>query len=322
MIRLFSYSLLAAACIALTTWAYAEIEESGLDVEYAEIQPLATESVLLDVTRAGGRMVAVGERGHVVYSDNGDDWVQAEHVPTRSTLTTVTGVGNRLWAAGHDAVIITSGDGGVTWSQQFFAPDRQQAVMDLFFTSQNDGMAMGSYGLFLTTNDGGRSWNDATVDPENDYHLNAMVRFPDGRRMIAGEAGYSYRSFDEGVTWEPMDMPYQGSMWGAIAYSGECVIFFGLRGHAMESCTFGENWFELDTGTEASLSGAIEHEGMLVFAGNSGTILTRAGGPFSLYHHSSGVDFSAVLPLGSGHFLLVGEDGVHQFPEDRVNGND
>ncbi|NNJ65408.1 MAG: hypothetical protein HKP16_07570 [Xanthomonadales bacterium] len=303
-------------------WFTAAWADGHLDVEYAEQQPLATESMLLDVTRVGQRIVAVGERGHVVLSDDGLDWEQAEHVPTRSTLTTVISHGSRLWAAGHDAVILTSGDGGGTWSLLNFEPDRQQAVMDLHFTSETDGVAIGSYGLYLVTRDGGKTWEDGSVDPENDYHLNSMVRFPDGRRMIAGEAGYSYRSPDDGETWEPLDLPYLGSMWGAVVFSGDCVIFFGLRGHAMESCDFGDTWFEMETGTQASLSGAVDHEGMLVFAGNSGTVLTRSGGPISVHTHSSGVDFAAVLPLSGGRFLLVGEDGAHFFPENRVNGDD
>lgn len=297
--------------------------DSHLDIEYAEIQPLATESILLDLVRSGQRIVAVGERGHVVFSDDGQNWQQAEHVPTRSTLTSIVSKGDRLWAAGHDAVIITSGDGGNTWSRQYFAPERQQAVMDLHFTDSRNGYASGSYGLFLVTADGGQNWMDASVDPENDYHLNSMVRFADGKWMIAGEAGYSYRSHDDGLSWEMMELPYMGSMWGAIIYSGDCVIFFGLRGHAMESCDFGSTWFELDTGTEASLSAAIDHEGLLVFVGNNGTVLTRAGsGPVAVNNHSSGVDFSAVLPLGGGRFLLAGEDGIHLFPEHNGGGND
>ena len=297
--------------------------DSHLDVEYAEIQPLATDSILLDMVQAGQRIVAVGERGHVVFSDDGQNWTQAEHVPTRSTLTTVISVDQRLWAAGHDAVIITSADGGNTWSRQYFAPERQQAVMDLHFSDAQKGAAIGSYGLYLVTADGGQTWEDATVDGESDYHLNSMIRFDDGRRMIAGEAGYSYRSFDDGDSWEPMELPYMGSMWGAMIYSGDCVIFYGLRGHAMESCDFGTTWFELDTGTEASISAAIDHDGMQVFVGNNGTVLTRAGGgPVTIISHSSGVDFSAVLPIGGGRFLLAGEDGSHLFPEHNGGGGD
>jgi photosystem II stability/assembly factor-like uncharacterized protein len=296
-----------------------------IDVEYAEQMPLATESVLLDITQSGNTLVAVGERGHVILSTDGENWVQADHVPTRSTLTTVFSYGNRLWAAGHDTVIITSGDEGKTWTQQFFDPERQQAVMDIYFKDDQVGIAIGSYGLVLKTVDGGKNWVDEKVDLENDFHLNSLVDLGDGRQIIAGEAGFSYRSFDDGETWEALDMPYQGSMWGALKTKDDCVLFYGLRGHIMESCDFGTNWTELETQTESSISGAAKHEGLTVLAANSGTLLIRDdSGQFKSYHHSSGVDFSAALSLGDGSFLLVGEDGVHQYPEivNGGNGND
>ena len=308
--------------LALSIGAADVAADGHLDVEYAEVQPLAPKSMLLDVTRLGQRLVAVGERGHVVYSDDGREWVQADTVPARSTLTTVFAIGGRLWAAGHDAVIITSGDRGKTWSRQFFDPDRLQAVMDIFFTDEQNGVAMGFYGLYLVTSDGGRTWEESAVDEENEFHLNGMIRFADGRRMIAGEAGYSYRSFDDGETWELLDLPYPGSMWGALRTASGCAVFFGLRGHAMESCDFGDTWTELPTGTGASLTGAAEHQGVVVFAGNSGTVLTWAGRHFTEHKHSSGVDFAAVLPLGGSLFLLVGEEGGHLFPETGGDDND
>jgi len=296
--------------------------ETDLDVEYAEHFPLATESMLLDITQAGETFVAVGERGHVVISTDGENWQQVEVVPTRSTLTSVFSFGDRLWAGGHDAVIITSGDGGKTWTREFFDPDRQQAVMDIVFTDENSGVAIGSYGLYMQTSDGGQTWEDVAVDQDNDYHLNSLVLFGEGKRIIAGEAGYSYRSYDDGKTWEAIEMPYQGSMWGALKTNEECVLFYGLRGHVLESCDFGSSWAELDTNSESSISGAAEHEGLVVLAANSGTLLIRDdGGIFTTYHHSSGGDFSAVLSLGDGNFLLVGEDGVNKYPETTDKGD-
>jgi photosystem II stability/assembly factor-like uncharacterized protein len=305
------YLILVGVFCGLAVYA-----EHHIDVEYAEQMPLASESVLLDVTRAGNRFVAVGERGHVIISDDLVNWRQAEHVPTRSTLTTVFSRGKRLWAAGHDAVILTSGDGGETWTLLNFDPDRQQAVMDIYFTDDEHGVAIGSYGLYMTTDDGGQNWQDGTVDPETDYHLNSLLDTGDGRWLIAGEAGYSYRSYDAGQTWEPIDMPYLGSMWGAMQSNDQCVMFFGLRGHVLESCDFGSSWMELETGSEASVSDGAVYKETVLLAANSGTLLIRDdSGKFDVYHHSDGVDFAAVISLGDGRFLLVGEDGVHYYPE-------
>ena len=284
--------------------------------------PLATESMLLDITRSGDTLVAVGERGHVVTSKDGENWVQAEHVPTRSTMTTVFSVGNRLWAGGHDAVIITSADKGKTWTRLFFDPDRGQAVMDIYFTDEQNGLAVGSYGLYLETNDAGNTWTESMVDEESDYHLNSLSYFGDGKWLIAGEAGLSYRSFDNRETWELMDMPYLGSMWGALKTNAECVLFYGLRGHVLESCDFGSSWNEVNTGSESSVSGAAEYDDLVVLAANSGVLLIRddASG-FRSYTHSSGVDFASVISVGDGNFLLVGEDGVHRYPEHLEEGD-
>lgn len=316
--------LLSVSCtVLITTLAVQTVSaHDHVDIEYAEQQPLATKSMLLDIARAGDKFVAVGERGHVVISADGDTWVQAEHVPTRSTLTTVFSLGKRLWAGGHDAVILTSGDSGNTWTQLFFDPDRQQAVMDIYFTDESNGVAIGSYGLYMYTSDGGRTWQETMVDPDSDYHLNNLLDMGDGRWIIAGEAGLSYRSFDAGQTWISMDMPYLGSMWGALKTNEECVLFYGLRGHVLESCDFGTSWTELDTGSESSISGAVEEDGLVLLAANSGSVLTRDdSGKFNIHHHSSGVDFAGVISVGDGSYMLVGEDGIHKFPETSGSGD-
>lgn len=297
-------------------FALPAIADQTVDVEYAEKMPLATESMLLDITRAGDNFVAVGERGHIVISRDEENWTQAEHVPTRSTLTTVFSIGDRLWAGGHDAVILTSGDKGKNWTRLYFDPDRNQAVMDIYFTDEDNGVAIGSYGLYLYTTDGGKTWEEFTVDEESDYHLNSLVDLGDGKWLIAGEAGLSYRSYDYGETWEAIDLPYQGSMWGALETSEGCVLFYGLRGHVLETCDLGSSWTEIPTGSESSISGAAEFEGLVVLGANGGIILIRDdSSSFRVYHHSSGVDFSSVISLGDGNFLLAGEDGVHRYPE-------
>lgn len=77
------------------------------------------ESLLQDVTRVGSRLVAVGERGHIIFSDdNGKTWQQAD-VPTRAMLNAVFFIGNdEGWAVGHDGLVLHSTDGGKSWSIQ------------------------------------------------------------------------------------------------------------------------------------------------------------------------------------------------------------
>src|SRR5690554_3907461 len=63
----------------------------------------AHKSLLLDITRADNRLVAVGGHGHIIYSDdNGIHWKQAK-VPVAVTLTKVFFVSGQIgWAVGHD----------------------------------------------------------------------------------------------------------------------------------------------------------------------------------------------------------------------------
>jgi photosystem II stability/assembly factor-like uncharacterized protein len=308
--------LVLFTALAQTFALVAPVVAEGLDVEYAEHQPLAADSLLLDVALVGDRLVAAGERGHIVYSDGGQEWAQAEAVPTRSTINKLFVLGERVWAAGHDSVIMTSGDRGKTWTLQYFDPDRQQPIMDIYFSDADHGLAIGAYGLMLVTADGGQTWEDAYVDQESDYHLNGLLVYPDGRFLIAGEAGYSYRSYDNGQTWELMEMPYLGSMFGAVETENDCVLFFGLRGHVQKSCDFGDTWEELETGSESTLSDAVIHDGKVLIVGNSGILLEWDGeGNFKEIPHSSGVTFAGVIHLGGGRFLLVGEEGVHVYPE-------
>jgi len=87
--------------------------------ESAPIMPLASRSLLLDMTLAAERIVVAGERGHILYSDdNGSTWQQAK-VPTTQMLTGIHFVdAQRGWAAGHDGLILASSDGGANWRIQ------------------------------------------------------------------------------------------------------------------------------------------------------------------------------------------------------------
>ena len=98
---------------------------------------LAPKSLLLDIAYSGNRMVAVGERGHIIYSDdNGQSWQQAE-VPVRVMLTSVVfpGAGQAGWAAGHAGMVLFSGDAGETWVKQIDGRQVNQIMVDTFETA-------------------------------------------------------------------------------------------------------------------------------------------------------------------------------------------
>src|SRR5690606_10281348 len=100
-----------------------------LETPAAESQ-LAAQTLLTDVTRAGDRVVTVGARGHILYSDDeGSTWTQAQ-VPVSTLITAVDfGDAENGWAVGHGAVILRTRDGGATWVKQFDGHEASELII-------------------------------------------------------------------------------------------------------------------------------------------------------------------------------------------------
>jgi photosystem II stability/assembly factor-like uncharacterized protein len=285
--------------------------------EQATLSRLATKSLLVDVARADGRLVAVGEWGHVLLSDDGGgSWRQAESVPTRVTLTAVTFTdAKRGWAVGHDAVVLHTRDGGENWELQRQAPEEEVPLLSVWFEDAERGFAAGAFALLLETRDGGETWQHRplTSNTEEDYHLNAIFRGPGDTLFIAAESGSIYRSLDGGASWERLHPPYQGSFWGGLTVSPEAFLVFGMRGHVFRSEDQGESWQELDSGTDQSLQSAIVRaDGTVVLVGLGGAVLTSSDGgrTFSAAIEPDRRGIAAAAEGVNGTLLLFGETGV------------
>lgn len=299
----------------------------------AEIEPLATGSLLLDIAVAGSRLVAVGERGHVLLSDDqGATWHQAKSVPTRVMLTAVFFADSEYgWAVGHDETILNTVDGGETWTRTHFAPEAQQPLLDLWFANRVSGIAVGAYGAYFTTNDGGRHWASAKFAPPPaktpthdgeaapaegdlppDYHLNRIVGV--GNRLyVAAEGGQLYRSDNRGASWRVLPSPYEGSFFGLVPIRGEGLLAFGLRGHLYRSADAGETWTKLESHTTSMLTdGVAINDLRVIISGLAGVMLvSRDGGEtFSLTQQDDRKGLSALLPGAAGSVIVVGEGGV------------
>jgi photosystem II stability/assembly factor-like uncharacterized protein len=156
--------------------------------ERSIVAPLAADSLMLDGTAIDTRIVAVGERGHVlISSDYGRTWKQAE-VPSRATLTGVHFHDADLgWAVGHDATILRTTDGGRSWERVYHDPDEESPLFDIWFSNADKGFAVGAYGLFLATSDGGATWEQRLISEYDDFHLHHIARSDSGRLFIAAE---------------------------------------------------------------------------------------------------------------------------------------
>jgi photosystem II stability/assembly factor-like uncharacterized protein len=312
-----SMLMLASAPLQART---ATAETGVYSVESAKAQ----HSALLDVVSLGKRLVTVGDRGHILFSDdNGDTWTQAK-VPTKQMLTAVFFIDETHgWAVGHDAQILASSDGGATWVKQFEDLEREAPLLDVWFKDRNKGFAVGAYGALLATTDGGVTWEDVSdrMDNEDAYHLNAIIEVKDSGLFVVGEQGAMFRSPDWGQTWETLESPYEGSLFGALS-TGEpgALLVYGLRGHMFRSADFGSSWqlIPLKAAGNGALefglaNGALLKDGSIVVVGHGGSVLRSIdkGHSFSVMNRPDRLSLAAVAMDNNGRLILVGQGGVH-----------
>ncbi len=274
----------------------------------------ASRLLLLGVTAAGKRVIAVGERGSIVLSDDeGRTWRFAKS-PTNATLTSVYFVdARRGFAVGHDAVILRTEDAGETWLQVHAAPDEQKPLFALWFENADHGIAVGAYGSFYRTADGGKSWRAETI-LEGDRHFNSLAGGADGKLILVGESGLMIRSLDAGRTWTPLNLPYKGSYFGVLRVADRSWIAFGLRGNVFRSNSDGDGWNQVSSiQSQASLMGGtlLPDDGVLL-VGREGMLLESRdrGRSFTARKTANGEALAAALSLPSGVRVLVGEGGA------------
>lgn len=288
--------------------------------EPAEMSPRAIRGLLLDIAYTGQRLVAVGERGNIVASRDGIRWAQVA-VPVRSTLTGLSFVDEKNgWAVGHDATIIHTADGGQTWSLQQFKPELLKPLHDVFFVDTTRGYAFGAFGTFFVTQDGGKTWNavDAPAVLEEGYHLNGMTQLKDGAVLIVGESGLLGLSSD-GVAWERLPTPYEGSFFGAIPRGDKGAMVYGLRGNAyVTDDVRGGQWRKVNLATVSSIfGGAPMVDGSIVLVGADAVVLTvLADETVERVATFAGVASSGTISSivrWPGGLMTVGESGVQPY---------
>ena len=281
--------------LLLALWQMLAQASGYVDVLDLPAKPsaLAVRSPLLDVANAGQRLVAVGQRGHILYSDDdGKQWQQA-NVPVSSDLNAVHfPTAEQGWAVGNDGVVLHSSDAGVTWKKQLdgreigallvkhyaaladaepgneqwplLVADGQRLVeegadkplLDVWFANDRLGYVVGVFNLILRTEDGGQSWTplqDRTDNPQS-FHLNAIASTGDAL-YIVGEQGLVLKWDDSQQRFAALATPYQGSYFGVVGKPGE-VLVYGLRGNVLRSTDAGLSWTPFESGLQVSVTAA------------------------------------------------------------------
>jgi len=303
---------LAALTLILPLPVQAEGFRDGLDTP-ARQSPFAAKSLLNGVTTTGKRVVAVGQRGHIVYSDDaGKSWQQAQ-VPVSSDLVAVAfTTPEKGWAVGHDGVVLHSADGGATWSRQldgrglgkimtdFYgaqaakgtlgpaeaaaalideagriaAQGAENSFLDVWFADENNGFVVGAFNLIFHTADGGKTWEPWYHRTANPNRLHLYAMRKVGNDLfIVGEQGMVQKLDASSGRFVALDTGYKGSFFGVNGSAG-AVVVHGLRGHAFRSSDGGKAWQKIETGLQDGVTGSTScGDRRLVLVSQSGRML-------------------------------------------------
>lgn len=309
----------------------------------AMISARAATSVILAVTRADKRLVAVGERGIVLLSDdNGNTWRQAR-TPVSVSLTNAHFPSAKLgWAVGHSGVVLASSDAGETWVKQldgkeaaklvlaaaktrgdagklaeaerFMADGPDKPFLDVRFADAKNGMIVGAYGLILGTMDGGKTWQSwlERIDNPKGKHLYSISAL-DADLLISGEQGALFVSHDGGKSFNEVKTPYAGTYFGIVAGSTGQWLAYGLRGNAYCTNDRGHSWQKLDAKAPNTLTAGIRlADGSIVLTDESGRLLKSrdCGQDLETLAVTNPSPFTGLVEASDGSLVLSGARGM------------
>jgi photosystem II stability/assembly factor-like uncharacterized protein len=300
-----SHAALAAPGAAATQGA----AQVGAALSRPAVQSaLAPRSVLQSAARAGDRLVAVGERGIVLLSDDqGKTWRQVP-VPVSVGLTAVRFAdAERGWIVGHGGVVLASTDGGQTWTKQLdgvqaaklvledakaagdpraladaerlVADGADKPFLDALFFDARHGIIVGAYNLAFETADGGKTWQPISrrLDNPRALHLYA-VRARGDEVVIAGEQGVVLRSADRARSFQRLSVPYKGSFFTAELVGERDIVIAGLRGNVWKSSDAGASWAQVNNPVPVSITASAQDaQGRLWLGNQAGMVLAYTG---------------------------------------------
>lgn len=289
-------------------------------------------SLYLDITNAGQRLVAVGQHGHVIYSDdNGQNWWWAE-TPTDSLLTSVYFVdAQHGWATGHDGIIIHSNDGGLHWTVQLnglaLAKDLgKQRVEDAGRSLEEaeqrlaDARASGDHNIDLEL-----ELDDAKVSlelAELAIHQTEADPFMDiwfqnsSTGIAVGAFGTVVLTHDGGQTWQDISDQldnFDGYHLYSISANHEGrILIAGEAGSLFRSDDMGSSWETLSSPYEGSFFGVnVLSSNDVIIYGLRGNLLFSSDFGNSWKSLKTGTESSLFSAFSTGErVMIVGDAGV------------
>ncbi|GAB2879311.1 YCF48-related protein [Pseudoduganella ginsengisoli] len=288
----------------------------------ARISARARQSLLAGVALAGQRLVAVGERGIAVYSDDGGKtWMQAK-VPVSVMLTALQFITpSKGWAVGHDGAVISTDDGGATWQRRFdgsqantlMLEGAQRAVDAARAAAGNAASGPAADALTAAENALGDIGAAAKFGPSRP--LLAVWFRNEQEGFVAGAYGQLFRTADGGKSWESLAARTgnpDGLHFNAIAAgSGNTLLLAGEGGKVYRSADNGASWKVSGTGYNGHLYGVLASGDVLVAFGFGGHAFrsTDSGATWQALPKVVQRSLVAGSVQPDGSLLIVAQDG-------------
>lgn len=278
----------------------------------------ALSGMMLDVTRAGERLVAVGAYGNILYSDDrGASWRQAR-VPVQVNLTAVSFATPALgWAVGHDAVILHSNDAGESWHKQL--DGRHTGAISL-------AAAQGRMAQLEAEPDPDLMDMDradmAVIEAEREQEIGPNrpfldVWFRDAQYGIAvGAFNYYFITEDGGQSWQDRSLslpnPDGLHLYSIHAIDTDTLLIVGEFGLVLRSTDGGSSWQALDLGYEGTLFTVSGTDGHAWVAGLRGNAFYSDDAGDSWQHISLGTEATIleVCSLSADEAMFGGLGGT------------
>jgi photosystem II stability/assembly factor-like uncharacterized protein len=310
---------------------------SGVDaLDRAAIKVARPTGVfLVAITRAGNRLIASGEHGVIIYSDdNGTSWTQAS-VPVDVTITCMQFISPQTgWAAGAFGVILNTTDGGASWQLQLqglqvnqltlaaaqaataanstvpgapFAMRRanffvqsgpSKPFLSVLALSPQQVIVFGAYRMTVMTTDAGKTWVDWSLHIYDRLSNNLYAALQlDKTIYVVGEAGLVFASTDGGNSFLPIPTPATATLFGVLAAADGSVTVFGVAGTCLRTTDAGKSWAQIALPTTNNLtSGRVLRSNALLIASEDGSLfMSKDNG--ATYKSLSGLPNVAIFDL-------------------------